>query len=82
MGAASAIGTKIEAMKDSPKKDEWLQAKALLFAVNRSWRVKVAHAGSDLRPKETYTDEEARVCFDASKAFMNYLADLVDGKAG
>jgi hypothetical protein len=74
----SEIDKKIAAMKPSPKKDEWHQARVLLEAVNRAWRVKVAHPGSDLRPKETYTQGQARVCFDSTKAFMNYLADLIE----
>jgi len=39
--------------------------------VRLAWRNEVMH------PKETYTREEAHDVFNASKAFMTYLADLV-----
>lgn len=72
-----SIGTKIQQMKPGKRKDGWLKIHVLLHAVNRAWRVEVSHGGSDLRPKKTYTFEEAQRAFDATKALMQELITLV-----
>jgi hypothetical protein len=56
--------------KGSPEQIKWYKVQAFLETVNRAWRTPTAH------PKQTYTPEEARNVFEATKAFMQELAPL------
>lgn len=54
--------------KGSSEQIKWYKIQAFLETVNRAWRAPTAH------PKQTYTPEEARNVFEATKAFMQELA--------
>ena len=61
----------VEAMAKGPEKDKWSEALTLLIHVKQAWRHPTMH------PKETYTEEQAKVVLDATGAFMRHLASLV-----
>jgi hypothetical protein len=63
------IKPKIEALPRGPKQDEWLKLHALLHSVNRAFRTKTAH------PAQKYTQEEAENASNATKAFMQEMAE-------
>jgi len=69
---ADNMKTKIDAMapKGGPDQTKWYRVQSFLVVVNRAWRVPTNH------PKEHYTTAEARMVFDAAKAFMQELAPL------
>lgn len=67
----SDIRTKIEAMPKGRERDDWSEVHANLYHVKQAWRNDTMH------PKATYTEEEAREVFDATKAFMGNLAALL-----
>jgi hypothetical protein len=68
---AANMKAKIDKMpRGSDKQTNWYRAQSLLEVVNRAWRTPTAH------PKKTYTPEEARRVFEATKAFMQELAPL------
>jgi hypothetical protein len=68
---AANMKTKIDRMpKGSDEQTRWYRAQSFLEVVNRAWRTPTAH------PKKTYTAEEARRIFEATKAFMRELAPL------
>jgi hypothetical protein len=54
--------------KGSDNQVQWYRIQAHLEVVNRAWRVPTVH------PKQTYTPEEARRVFEATRAFMQDLA--------
>lgn len=56
--------------KGSPEQIKWYKVQAYLESVNRGWRAPTAH------PKQTYTEDEAKAVFEATKAFMRELAPL------
>jgi hypothetical protein len=57
--------------KGSHEQIKWYRVQHELVVVNRAWRVPTNH------PKETYTLEQARQVFDATKVFMKELSALV-----
>jgi hypothetical protein len=61
----------IEAMPKGPHKDSWSEALTLLIHVKQTWRHPTMH------PKQTYTPEEAKSIFEATRSFMLHLATLV-----
>ena len=68
---ADNMKTKIDKMpKGSDGQIKWYRVQSFLETVNRAWRSPTAH------PKKTYTIQEARNVFEASKAFMQELAPL------
>jgi hypothetical protein len=68
---AANMKARIDQMpRGSDEQVKWYRAQALLEVVNRAWRVPTAH------PKKTYTSEEARRVFEATKALMQELAPL------
>lgn len=67
----SDIRAKIEAMPRGRERDDWSEVHANLYHVKQAWRNDTMH------PKATYTEEEAREVFDATKAFMGNLAALL-----
>jgi HEPN domain-containing protein len=67
----SDIATKIEPMPKGDERNDWSQVHANLYHVKQAWRNDTMH------PKATYTEEEAREVFDAVKAFMRNLAELL-----
>lgn len=68
---AGNMKTKIDKMpKGSDEQTKWYRVQSFLEVVNRAWRAPTAH------PKKTYTPEEARKVFEATKAFMQELATL------
>lgn len=56
--------------KGSAEQIKWLRVHSYLDGVNRAWRNETAH------PKQTYTIDEARNVFEATKAFMQEIAPL------
>ncbi|RUX23785.1 hypothetical protein EOA13_33055 [Mesorhizobium sp. M7A.F.Ca.US.011.01.1.1] len=69
---ADNMKAKIDAMtRGSDAQIKWYRVQHDLVVVNRAWRVPTNH------PKESYTAEQAREVFDATKAFMKELAALV-----
>lgn len=62
---------KIKALPDGPHKAKWSEARALLYHVGQAWRTPTMH------PKQTYTEQEARDIFAATRSFMIRLAELV-----
>jgi hypothetical protein len=68
---AANMKARIDQMpRGSNEQVKWYRTQALLEVVNRAWRVPTAH------PKKTYTLEEAKRVFEATKAFMEELAPL------
>jgi hypothetical protein len=61
----------IEKMPKGIQKDGWAEAFSLLVHVKTAWRNPTMH------PKQTYTEEQARDIFAATRAFMRSLAALV-----
>jgi hypothetical protein len=57
--------------KGGEEQIKWYRVQHELVVVNRAWRVPTNH------PKETYTLEQARQVFDATKVFMKELSALV-----
>ncbi len=69
---AENMRPKIDAMtKGSDEQIKWYRVQQDLVTVNRAWRVPTSH------PKETYTPDQAREVFEATKAFMKELAGFV-----
>lgn len=67
---ANNMKVKIDKMPKGDEQTKWYRAQSFLETVNRAWRVPTAH------PKQTYTGDEARRVFEATKAFMQELAPL------
>lgn len=67
---ASNIGESIKKMPKGQNKDEWSQVHSLLVSVKDAWRNNTMH------PKGTYTEDEAKVVFDAVRGFMGRFAIL------
>jgi hypothetical protein len=68
---ADNMKQKIDAMtKGSDDQIKWYRVQHNLVVVNRAWRVPTSH------PKETYTIDQSREVFNATKAFMRGLAGL------
>lgn len=72
----SDMGKAIDAMPITPeaakrKRNKWSEAHTHLYHVKQAWRNETMH------PKKTYTQEQAREVFSASRVFMNHLAGLV-----
>ncbi len=68
---ASNMKLEIDKMqKGSDEQIRWYRAQSFLEVVGRAWRNPSAH------PKRTYTIEEAKNVFAATKAFMQELAPL------
>lgn len=68
---AKNMKDKIDKMtKGSDEQAKWYAVQNLLEGVNRAWRVPTAH------PKKTYTLDEARRVFDATRGFMQELATI------
>jgi hypothetical protein len=67
----SNMSAPIEAMPKGNEKEDWSAAFALLVHVKQAWRNPTMH------PKQTYTEEQAKEIFAATRSFMNSLADLV-----
>jgi hypothetical protein len=65
------IKTKVETMDRGAIKNDWCEAVSLLYHVKQAWR------NSTMRPKDTYTEDEAKAVFDAVRSFMIVLAPLV-----
>lgn len=61
----------IDKMQKGQSREHWSQAHALLVSVNIAWRTTTMH------PKQTYTEEHARDIFNATRAFVRYLAPLL-----
>lgn len=69
---ADNMKPKIDSMtKGSEEQIRWYRAQQHLVVINRAWRVPTNH------PKQTYTADQACEVFDAAKAFMRELAELV-----
>jgi hypothetical protein len=69
---ADNMKPKIDKMaKGSDEQIRWYRVQNSLVVVNRAWRVPTNH------PKQTYTPEQAREVFDATKGFMKELVALV-----
>lgn len=64
------MSDKVKALDKNGAKD-WSEVLTLLFHVKEAWRSETMH------PKRTYTPEQAREVFDASRSFMRRLATLV-----
>jgi HEPN domain-containing protein len=71
----SDIAKKVEAMERGNERDEWSAVHANLYHVKQAWR------NSTMHPKRTYTEEEAREVFDAVRAFMRGLAEMLPPSA-
>lgn len=72
----SDINKAVEAMpkgtaKEQRKRNAWSEAHTHLYHLKQAWRNDTMH------PKKTYTQEQAREVFAATRVFMNYLAGLV-----
>lgn len=67
----SDLHKKIEAMPKSKERSAWSEAHSNLYQVKEAWRNETMH------PKQTYTTEQAREVFEATKTFMRQLAGLV-----
>jgi hypothetical protein len=65
---AQNIKGKIDVLPAGPNKEEWYRLHAEMESMNRGWRTPSMH------PKTTYSDDEAKVAFDATKAFMRHLS--------
>lgn len=57
--------------QNDPLTKQYAAISSLLHNVKLAWRNEVMH------PKDTYTEEEAKNVFDATKAFMNELASVL-----
>lgn len=66
----SDLNGKIKAMPDDERKAQWQAASTYLFQVKEVWRNDTMH------PKNTYTDEEAREVFEATRVFIKHAAKL------
>ncbi|WP_192177573.1 hypothetical protein [Mesorhizobium amorphae] len=67
----SDLNQKIEAMPKGEEKSRWAAASSYLWQIKEVWRNETMH------PKQTYTDEEARDVFEASRVFIRHAAKLV-----
>ncbi|MER8645747.1 hypothetical protein [Mesorhizobium sp. M1252] len=67
----SDLNQKIDAMAKGEQKSRWAAASSYLWQVKEVWRNETMH------PKQTYTDEEAREVFEASRVFIRHAAKLV-----
>jgi hypothetical protein len=67
----SDVGTKIEAMPKGEIRQKWSEVHSHLYHVKEAWRNDTMH------PKQTYTPTEAKVVFEAVRAFMNGLLPLL-----
>ena len=67
----SDIKPKIAAMQTGEMRNKWSENFALLYHVKQAWRNDTMH------PKQTYTEEEAKEVFSATRSFMKNLAALV-----
>lgn len=67
----SDISKKIEAIPKGGERTKLSEVHAHLYHVKEAWRNDTMH------PKQTYTPDEARAIFDATKVFMGALAHLV-----
>lgn len=67
--SVEALPSKIHAQKQ--KKSAYAEVAAHLQSVRLAWRNEVMH------PKQTYTRQEAFDIFNATRVFMNSLAEIV-----
>jgi hypothetical protein len=67
----SDIHKKIEEMPKGDLRDSWSECHANLYHLKQAWRNKTMH------PKATYTPEQAKEVFEATRVFMSQLATLV-----
>ncbi len=67
----SDLHKKIEVMPKGKDRTAWSEAHSNLYHVKEAWRNQTMH------PKQTYTTEQAREVFEATKTFMRQLAGLV-----
>jgi len=65
-----AINKVVSPMPPGEKRERYASISAHLDSVGRGWRNPTMH------PKQTYTSDEARVIWDAVKAFMNDFAKI------
>jgi hypothetical protein len=61
----------IEKMPKGDEKEKWSAAHSLLVHVKIAWRNPTMH------PKQTYTEEQAKEIFSATRAFMNSMTSLI-----
>lgn len=71
----SNINDYIKGMQPGERKDEISAICSMLYHVKQAWR------NSTMHPKQTYTDDEAKAVFDASKSFLNAVAGILAPKA-
>jgi hypothetical protein len=65
------MNDKIDSMPKGPEQNKWSESVSLLRHVGKSWRNDTMHQ------KKTYTESEAQDVYNAVKAFMIDLSDLV-----
>jgi HEPN domain-containing protein len=65
------IKIEIDKMPKSDASTNWYRVQTSLESLARAWRNPTMH------PKQTYTEEEAREVFQASRSFMRHVAPLV-----
>lgn len=70
----SDIHGKIGHLPKGDERNRWSEVHANLYHVKQAWRNDTMH------PKATYTEEEAGEVFDAMKAFMRNLANIVKNR--
>lgn len=67
----SDLDAKIGQMPKGAARTEWSAVRANLYHVKEAWRNDTMH------PKQTYTVEQAKEVFEATKVFMRQLAGLI-----
>ncbi len=67
----SNLSSQIEYMPKGEPKQRWSSAFSLLLHAKTAWRNPTMH------PKQTYTKEQAKEIFAATRSFMNSLTELV-----
>jgi hypothetical protein len=68
------INDHIKTMPPGTEKDEISAVCSMLYHAKQAWR------NSTMHPKQTYTDDEAKVVFDASKSFLSAVAGILAAK--
>lgn len=71
---------KIEKLKSGALKSKYRKAHLALASLNHIYRVDVSHGNSGLRPKRTYTAEQAEECFHATAGAMRQVAEVLAQK--
>ncbi|MBL8687904.1 MAG: hypothetical protein JNL04_02345 [Rhodospirillaceae bacterium] len=70
----SNINDHVKTMPPGDRKDEISAICSMLYHVKQAWR------NSTMHPKQTYTDEEAKAVFDASRSFLRAVAGILAPK--